>query len=101
MKGLNARLSTPSVDSSLGTRLLPAVLSVTAGSVGAIGFLGVGLLLAGFLAVCVAAGPRIEPNAASAGLAGMLGVSAMAVQNALLQISLIEVLASARSSATP
>jgi uncharacterized membrane protein YoaK (UPF0700 family) len=55
--------------------------------VSAIDFLGVGLLLAGFLAVCVAAGPRIEPNGASAVLAGMLGVSAMAVQNALLQIS--------------
>jgi uncharacterized membrane protein YoaK (UPF0700 family) len=89
VKGLNAQVSTPSVDSSLGTRL-SAVLSVAAGSVDAIGFLAVGLLLAGFLAVCVAAGSRIEPNAASALLAGMLGVSAMAVQNALLQISLTE-----------
>lgn len=46
------------------------------------------LLLAGFLVLCVAAGPRIDPNAAKAVLAGMLGVSAMAVQNALVQISL-------------
>jgi uncharacterized membrane protein YoaK (UPF0700 family) len=45
------------------------------------------LLLAGFLVICVAAGPHVSPNAASANLAGMLGVSAMAVQNALVQIS--------------
>ena len=38
--------------------------------------------------LCVAGGPRIDPNAAKAILAGMLGVSAMAVQNALVQISL-------------
>jgi uncharacterized membrane protein YoaK (UPF0700 family) len=44
--------------------------------------------LAGFLVLCVAAGLRIDPNAAIAILAGMLGVSAMAVQNALVQISL-------------
>jgi uncharacterized membrane protein YoaK (UPF0700 family) len=46
------------------------------------------LLLAGFLVLCVAAGPGIDPNATNAILAGMLGVSAMAVQNALVQISL-------------
>jgi uncharacterized membrane protein YoaK (UPF0700 family) len=46
------------------------------------------LLLAGFLVLCVVAGPRIDPNATHAILAGMLGVSAMAVQNALVQISL-------------
>ena len=46
------------------------------------------LLLAGFLALCVAAGPGIDPNTTNAILAGMLGVSAMAVQNALVQISL-------------
>jgi uncharacterized membrane protein YoaK (UPF0700 family) len=152
-EGLTTRVSAPSVDSSLGTKLLPAVLSVIAGSVDVIGFLGLGglftahitgnlvilaahvvtggeaqvahmlsvpvfmavlgltrllvgglesiglaslrpllllqfLLLAGFLVLCVAAGPRIDPNAANAILAGMLGVSAMAVQNALVQISL-------------
>ena len=133
--------------------LLPSVLSLTAGSVDAIGFLGLGglftthitgnlvvlsahvvsggtaplapmlsvpvfmavlgltrllaaglegiglaslrpllllqfLLLGGFLGLGVAAGPRIDPDAPTAILAGMLGVSAMAVQNALLQISL-------------
>ena len=46
------------------------------------------LFLAGFLVLCVAAGPHIDPKAANAILAGMLGVSAMAVQNALAQISL-------------
>jgi len=46
------------------------------------------LLLSGFLVLSVAAGPRIDPNAVNAILAGMLGVSAMAVQSALVQISL-------------
>src|SRR6266403_2932517 len=46
------------------------------------------LFLTGFLVLCVAAGPHIDPKAANAILAGMLGVSAMAVQNALPQISL-------------
>lgn len=46
------------------------------------------LLLAGFLALGIAAGPGVDPNAAIAVMAGMLGVSAMAVQNALVQISL-------------
>jgi len=46
------------------------------------------LLLAGFFVVCIAAGSRIDPNSASAIFAGMLGVSAMAVQNALVQVSL-------------
>ena len=44
------------------------------------------LLLTGFLVLCVAAGPHIDPNAANAIVAGMLGVAAMAVQNALAQI---------------
>jgi uncharacterized membrane protein YoaK (UPF0700 family) len=48
------------------------------------------LLLAGFLTLCVAAGSRVDPNSANATLAGMLGISAMAVQNALVQISLKE-----------
>jgi len=46
------------------------------------------LLLGGFLVLGVAAGPHIDPNSANAILAGMLGVSAMAVQNTLPQISL-------------
>src|SRR5262245_33902552 len=131
----------PSVDGSISARLLPTVLSVIAGSVDAIGFIGLGglfvsqvtgnlvilafhlvtggevslahvisvpvfiamlgltrllagglewirvatlrpllllqfLLLAGFLAICVAAGAHIDPNAANAILAGMLGISA-------------------------
>jgi uncharacterized membrane protein YoaK (UPF0700 family) len=146
-------VSTPSIEISLSTRLLPTVLSIIAGSVDAIGFLGLGglftahvtgnlvilaahlvsggeapvapmlsvpvfvtalgltrllagvlerigfaslrpllllqfLLLAGFFVLCASAGPRIDPDATKAILAGMLGVSAMAVQNALLQISL-------------
>jgi uncharacterized membrane protein YoaK (UPF0700 family) len=47
------------------------------------------LLLAGFFVLCVAPGSRIDPAAAHAIIGGMLGVSAMAVQNALVQISLI------------
>jgi len=142
----------PSVDSTWGTRLLPTVLSLTAGSADVISFLGLGLfnshitgnlvilaahlvngesasvalllsvpvfaaglgvtralaaaleaigvatlrpflvlqlvLLAGFLLLCVTAGPRIDPSAPNAIVAGMLGVLAMAVQNALVQISL-------------
>ena len=46
------------------------------------------LLLAGCLAVGVAAGPTMDPNAARTIVAGMLGVSAMAVQNALGAVSL-------------
>src|ERR1700687_3364795 len=150
---MRARVLTSSVDSSLTMKLLPAVLSLTAGSVDVISFLGLGglftahvtgnlvilaahlvsgsgapvagmlsvpvfvaalgltrllagalesigfaslrpllllqlLLLAGFFVLCASAGPRIDPDATKAILAGMLGVSAMAVQNALVQISL-------------
>jgi len=46
------------------------------------------LLLAGFLTVSIAADPGVDPNTTKLILAGMLGVSAMAVQNALVQISL-------------
>lgn len=46
------------------------------------------VLLAGFLAVGAIAGPQTNPNAPVAIIAGMLGVCAMAVQNALVQISL-------------
>ena len=140
-----------SVDSSLGTKLLPCVLSVVAGSVDVISFLGVGglfaahitgnlvvlaahivtgrsaslapilsvpvfivvlgltrlaaaglektgqcplqpllalqfVLLVSFLAVWVAAGSGLDPRAPAGVVAGMLGVSAMAVQNALVRI---------------
>jgi uncharacterized membrane protein YoaK (UPF0700 family) len=46
------------------------------------------LLLAVFLAICIAAGPAAGPNTTVMVFAAMLGVSAMAVQNALVQISL-------------
>jgi uncharacterized membrane protein YoaK (UPF0700 family) len=147
------QLQTPLVGSSLNAKLLPTVLSVIAGSVDAIGFLGLGglftahvtgnlvilaahlvsgsgapvapmlsvpmfvvalgltrllagalermgfaslrpllllqfLLLVGFFGLCISAGPRIDADAPIAVFAGMLGVSAMAVQNALVQISL-------------
>src|ERR1700736_4028328 len=39
---LTRGVSTPSIESSLGIKLLPTVLSVIAGSVDAIGFLGLG-----------------------------------------------------------
>src|ERR1700687_3486283 len=148
---MTARDLTSSVDSSLGAQLLPAVLSLVAGSVDVISFLGLGglftahitgnlvilaahvvsggkaelapilsvpvfvavlgltrllasgleaigraslqpllalqlLLLACCLALCAAAGPDIDPTAPNAIIAGMLGVAAMAVQNALAQI---------------
>jgi uncharacterized membrane protein YoaK (UPF0700 family) len=144
----------PSVDSSLGTKLLPGVLSIIAGSVDVICFLGLGglfaahitgnlvvlaahiatatatrlapilsvpvfiaslgltrlvaagleetrhgtlrpllalqfVLLVSFLAVRVAAGSGLDPAAPVAVVAGMLAVAAMAVQNALVQISLV------------
>jgi uncharacterized membrane protein YoaK (UPF0700 family) len=142
-----------SVGDLLGTKLLTFVLSVIAGSVDVIGFLGLGalfiahvtgnlvilaaraaagehapaahllsvpvfiialvatrllaarldrsgiatlrpllllqfLLLAGFLAIWIEVGSPADPNAAVMIVAAMLGVSAMAVQNALVQISL-------------
>jgi uncharacterized membrane protein YoaK (UPF0700 family) len=145
--------SVPSVDASLGLKLLPALLSVTAGSADVISFLGLGglftahitgnlvivavhivvggkepvapmlavpifvmalgltrllvaclesnrlgslrpllllqlLLLASSFVVCIAGGAPLEPDTVAAILGGMLGVSAMAVQNALTQVSL-------------
>jgi uncharacterized membrane protein YoaK (UPF0700 family) len=46
-----ARVSVPSVDASLGMNLLPAVLSLTAGSVDVISFLGLGGLFTGNLVI--------------------------------------------------
>ena len=82
-------LSVPVFVAALGlTRLLAGVLE-------RIGFASLRpllllqlLLLVGFLALCASAGARVDPHAARAILAGMFGVSAMAVQNALVQISL-------------
>ena len=46
------------------------------------------VLLAGCFALCASAGASVGPHATKAIVAGMLGISAMAVQNALVQISL-------------
>ena len=46
------------------------------------------LLLSAFFAISFAAGERIDPTTARMIFAGMLGVSAMAVQNALVRLSL-------------
>jgi uncharacterized membrane protein YoaK (UPF0700 family) len=46
-------------------------------------------LLCAFLGICIAAGSGVSASAPSMILAGMLGVSAMAVQNALVRISLV------------
>ncbi len=48
------------------------------------------LLLCAFFVICIAAGPKVPPDAAIMIFAAMLGVSAMAVQNALVQISLAD-----------
>ena len=146
-------VSAPSVDSTLGSKLLPGLLGLTAGTVDVISFLGLGglfaahitgnlvilaahlvnsgvtpvahilcvpvfmaalgltrllagglevlglatlrpllalqaLLLAGVFILGVNAGAPFDPTAPRAVTAGMLAVSAMAVQNALVQISL-------------
>jgi uncharacterized membrane protein YoaK (UPF0700 family) len=143
----------PSVDGSRAARLLPFVLSIIAGNVDIIGFLGLGglftahvtgnlvvlaaklvagdqaslahliavpvfvaaliltqllaagleririsslvpllvlqfVLLLAFFNVCVGAGRVIDPNTERMIFAGMLGVCAMAVQNALVRVSL-------------
>ena len=46
------------------------------------------LLLVGFLVCCVNCGQRFDPNSGIAITAGIFGISAMAVQTALVQISL-------------
>ena len=46
------------------------------------------LLLTGFFLLCISSGAHIDPSTTIAIIAGMLGVSAMAVQNALVQLSL-------------
>ena len=46
------------------------------------------VLLSGFFAIGLAAGPYVDPNAGIMVLGGMLGVGAMAVQNALVRLSL-------------
>ena len=150
----HARVPIPSVDQSLPLKFLPFVLSLAAGSVDVIGFLGLDelftahitgnlvvlaahlvagknaslalvmsvplfivmlavtrlfaaalerygmmplrpllfvqlALLCGFLGICLAVGPNASPEAPTMLAAGMLGVSAMAVQNALVRIALV------------
>jgi uncharacterized membrane protein YoaK (UPF0700 family) len=46
------------------------------------------LFLAGFIGLCVSQGSRLDPRSAIAVTAGMFAVAAMAVQHALVQISL-------------
>ena len=147
------RAAVPSIEGSLGARLLPAALSLTAGSVDVISFLGFGglfaahitgnlavmaahivtggsarpaemmsvpvfigalglsrvvaaglevlqvptlrplltlqfVLLGAALVPCVAAGSPLDTDGPTAVFAGMLAVSAMAVQNTLVQVSL-------------
>jgi len=85
-------LSVPTFMLALGlTRLLAAGLERAGRSSLASLLLLQFLLLAGFFVLCVLAGPRADPKAAIAIAAGMLGVSALAVQNALVQISLADV----------
>ncbi|HLG79880.1 MAG TPA: YoaK family protein [Bradyrhizobium sp.] len=145
----------PSIDDSLGLKLLPFVLSMVAGSLDITGFLGLGglftahitgnlvllaarlvahqpspmshviavpvfmvvlvltrlfvvgleriavpsllpllalqfLLLATALGSCIATGVRVDPNGLEITLAGMFAVSGMAVQNALVRVSLAD-----------
>src|SRR5258705_6406493 len=152
---MNGSRTVESVSDRLGTKLLIVVLSVIAGSVDVIGFLGLGALfvahitgnlvvlaartaageqasaahllsvpvfivalfaarllaaalarfgiatlrpllllqfvfLAGFLAISIEVGSSADPKAAVMILTAMLGVSAMAVQNILVQVSLKE-----------
>jgi uncharacterized membrane protein YoaK (UPF0700 family) len=47
------------------------------------------ILLTTVLAICVSAGLELDPASPTAVLAGMVGVAAMAVQNALVQISFV------------
>jgi acyl-[acyl carrier protein]--UDP-N-acetylglucosamine O-acyltransferase len=53
-EGRTAWVSVPAVDSSLGTKLLPAVLSLIAGSVDVISFLGLGGLFTAHMAILAA-----------------------------------------------
>jgi uncharacterized membrane protein YoaK (UPF0700 family) len=85
-------LSVPTFMLALGlTRLLAAGLERAGRSSLASLLLLQFLLLVGFFVLCVLAGPRADPKAAITIVAGMLGVAALAVQNALVQISLADV----------
>jgi uncharacterized membrane protein YoaK (UPF0700 family) len=79
----------PSVDQSLAMMLLPTVLSLIAGSCDIITFIGLGgLFTAHITGNLVASGAPIDPTDGKALTAGMLAVSGMAVQNAIVQVSI-------------
>jgi uncharacterized membrane protein YoaK (UPF0700 family) len=67
-------VSAPSVDRSLGTKLLPSVLSVTAGSVDVIGFLGLGGLFTAHITGNLAILAAHVVSGGAAPLAPMLSV---------------------------
>jgi uncharacterized membrane protein YoaK (UPF0700 family) len=152
-RSVSNQISVSAIDAPIGMKILPAVLSVTAGSSDIISFLALGglftahitgnlailaaqvvvggqiaisliiavpvfmavlgltrllvagldtmgitslrpllflqfLLLVGSFGACVTGGPKLDPNATTAIVGGMLGVAAMAVQNALVHVSL-------------
>ena len=70
------------------TRLISSTIAANGGSILRWLLLLQLLMLAAFLVLCTAVGPWRDPNAAFAVVAGMFGVAAMAVQNALVQIAL-------------
>jgi uncharacterized membrane protein YoaK (UPF0700 family) len=87
-----------SIAAMLSVPVFMAVLGVSKALAAALDWIGAAtlqpflliqfLLLAGFLFARLAGGAELDPNAALAIFAGMLGVAAMAVQNTLVQISL-------------
>jgi uncharacterized membrane protein YoaK (UPF0700 family) len=84
-----ARVSLPSVGSSLGMKLLPGVLSVTAGSVDAIGFLGLGGLFTSHITGNLVVLAAHLANGEAARLAPMLSVPVF-----MLVLMLVRLLAS-------
>src|ERR1700720_4222082 len=79
-------VSTPSVERSLGTKLLPTVLSVIAGSVDAIGFLGLGGLFTAHVTgnLVILAGHLVSGGAAP--VAPMLSVPVFMVALGLTRL---------------
>ena len=84
---LAARAVAPSVDSSLGAKLLPGVLSVTAGSVDVISFLGLGGLFAAHITgnLVILAAHIVTGRAAS--LAAILSVPVFIVVLGLTRVA--------------
>jgi uncharacterized membrane protein YoaK (UPF0700 family) len=90
-----ARAAALSIEDSICAKLLPFVLSVAAAGLERCRIptllpllLLQFVLLSAFFAISFAARERIDPTTARMIFAGMLGVSAMAVQNALVRLSL-------------